>query len=307
MRSLSPLRYPGSKPTLVEYFEAFLHENFLWGTDIVEPYAGSASLSLALLKRDAVRRAYLVERDPLLYAFWKQIKNDPSALCKRLKGVKVSLPTWKRMQRFLAVDAPASEEILDLAVACIFLNRTNFSGIIKAKPIGGMSQGSEYKIDCRFNRKTLIAAVEEVGELAPRIEVAFGDAISYLRRRAAAIESGSAIVYVDPPYYLQGKKLYRYHYVEKDHRRLAKFLDESSFKWIVSYDNHPFIRKLFRNQKVVPIWLNYVVKESRRAQELLISNCRLLPVQYIDLGRRRRPALRADEPKATGIARLPIH
>jgi DNA adenine methylase len=292
MRSLSPLRYPGSKPNLAEYFEAFLRENLLWGTELVEPYAGSGSLSLALLRSGAISNAYLVERDPLLYAFWKQIKRDPDALCRRVRNVTVSLATWRRMQKFLNVDRPSHGDLLDLALACVFLNRTNFSGILGAKPIGGISQTSPYKIDCRFNKDTLIAGIQSVAELAPHLRVAFGDAIPYLRTHAQAFADRSALVYVDPPYYLQGRKLYRYHYSDRDHERLARFLDASAFKWIVSYDNHPFIRDLFKNQIVVPIWLNYVVKQSRRAEELLISNCKLLPVEYVDAGPGRRPAIR---------------
>lgn len=292
MRSLSPLRYPGSKPNLVEYFESFLRENLLWGRELVEPYAGSASLSLALLRSGAVSNAVLVERDPLLYAFWKQVKQDPDALCRRLRGVSVTLATWRRMQKFLVVDRPSQADTLDLATACVFLNRTNFSGILGAKPIGGMSQGSGYKIDCRFNKLRVIAGIESVAELAPKFRVVFGDAIAFLRQNARAFEQRASVVYVDPPYYLQGRKLYRYHYSDPDHLRLAAFLDASAFRWVVSYDNHPVIRRLFKNQTVVPIWLNYVVKQSRRASELLISNCRLLPVEYVDVGPRRHPAIR---------------
>jgi DNA adenine methylase len=283
---------------LVEYFETFLRENLLWGADLVEPYAGSASLSLALLKSGAVGRAVLVERDPLLYAFWKQVKYDPNALCERLRRLTVSLATWKRMQRFLAVREPSRKEILDLATACVFLNRTNFSGILKAKPIGGMSQASDYRIDCRFNKEVLVASILAASDLAHRIDVVFDDAIAYLRRRSAAIADRGAIVYVDPPYYAQGRKLYRYFYSDEQHQHLAAFLDASSFKWIVSYDNHPFIRRLFKSQAVVPIWLNYVVKQSRRAQELLISNCRLLPVKYVDVGGKGKVTQR---PRASGL------
>lgn len=292
MRSLSPLRYPGSKPNLAEYFKAFLRENLLWGTELVEPYAGSASLSLALLRSGAIAKAFLVERDPLLYAFWKQIKRNPDALCRKVRSVSVSLATWRRMQKFLKVDRPSDGDLLDLALACVFLNRTNFSGILSAKPIGGISQKSQYRIDCRFNRDTLIAGLQSVAELAPHMRVSFGDAISFMRSHAETFARRAAVVYVDPPYYLQGRKLYRYHYSDRDHERLARFLDASTFKWIVSYDNHPFIRRLFKKQVVVPIWLSYVVKQSRRVEELLISNCTLLPVEYVDAGPKRHPVIR---------------
>ena len=292
MRSLSPLRYPGSKPDLAEYFAALLSENLLCNADIVEPFAGSAALSLALLAARKVNRAFLVERDPLLYAFWRQMKLSPGALCDRINRVKVCIRTWHRMQRYLLVKTPDPSSVLDLATACVFLNRTNFSGILHAKPIGGISQSSIYPIDCRFNKKTVISSIENIACLMPQITVSFGDGVSYLRRNRRTIEANSRMVYVDPPYYEQGRKLYRYHYKDRDHLRLAEFLDSSTFRWVVSYDNHPFIRNLFKRQAIVPIFLNYVVKQSRRAEELLIANFPLLPVTYIEQGTKRRHAIR---------------
>jgi hypothetical protein len=45
----------------------------------------------------------------------------------------------------------------DIAVKCLFLNRTTFSGILhgRAGPMGGRKQQSDYKIDCRFNKDGL--------------------------------------------------------------------------------------------------------------------------------------------------------
>ena len=202
--------------------------------------------------------------------------------------MSVSLATWRRMQRYLRVTRPSEGDIPDLAAACVFLNRTNFSGILHAKPIGGISQSSGYSIGCRFTKDTLINSIESLADLADRIDIAFGDGVSYLKRHAVSIARRDAVVYVDPPYYLQGRKLYRYHFADEDHERLARFLDESQFRWLVSYDNHPFVRRLFKNHTVVPILLNYVVKQSRRAQELLISNMPLPAVAYMDLGPKRR-------------------
>jgi hypothetical protein len=78
---------------------------------------------------------------------------------------------------------------------------------------------------------------------------------------------GEALVYIDPPYVHWGYKLYRYHDREKDHRALARFTDAARFK------------RMFRGQKIVPIFLNHAVKRPRKAEELLISNIPLnLPV-----------------------------
>jgi len=277
---LSPFRYPGSKYVLADYFQSVIAENFLTGCHLYEPYAGGASLSLCLLSRGVISRATLVERDPLIYAFWKCVKTQPEELCKRIQQLTVSIPTWKRFRRYLAANALREYPLLDLGIAGLFFNRTNFSGIIAAKPIGGMSQQSDYKIGCRFNKARIVGMIEQIAKVSSALNVHYGDAISFLKRRREKIAKEHSLVYVDPPYLQQGKKLYRYHFVEKQHQKLAEFMNPATFKWIVSYDNHPTIRALFSEQRIVPIFLNYAVKKSRRAEELLIANIPLIPPVY---------------------------
>lgn len=284
----SPLRYPGSKYVLVEYFESMIHENLLSGCHFYEPYAGGASMSLSLLGREVISGATLVEKDPLVYAFWKCVHQQPDELCERILRLRVTLGTWKRFQKFLAPNALREHELIDLGLAGLFFNRANFSGIINAKPIGGMTQQSEYKIDCRFNKERIIRSILEIAKHRKRFSVHCGDAITFLRRRQEKIASGHSLVYIDPPYLQQGPRLYRYFYEESEHRGLAEFLNPSPFKWIVSYDNHPFIRSLFNSQQIVPIFLNYAVKRSRKADELLIANFPLREPSYEYRGTRRR-------------------
>jgi DNA adenine methylase len=269
----SPLRYPGSKSFLADYFEKVIEEAALAGCHFYEPCAGGASLSLCLLTRRVVTRVTLVERDPLIYAFWRCVVTRPDDLCERIEQLRVNVSTWRRFQPFLAPNALREYDLLDLGVAGLFFNRANFSGIIGAKPIGGMKQRSEYKIDCRFNRERLIAAICRIARFRDRITVRFGDAVAFLRQRHEKIASEHALVYVDPPYFKQGPNLYRYHYTLGQHVELAEFMNQSRFRyWIVSYDDHPFIRNNFSGQKIVPIFLNYAVKQSRKAVELLIAN-----------------------------------
>lgn len=279
---ISPLRYPGSKYILADYFERTIHENLFTGCHFYEPYAGGASMSLCLLGREAISRATLVERDPLVYSFWKCVQTQPDALCERITRLRVSVATWKRFQCYLSPNARSEYDLLDLGVAGLFFNRANFSGIINAKPIGGMSQASQYTIDCRFNKERLIDQIQQVAKLRRRFSVHFGDAVKYLRRRQEKIAGEHSFVYVDPPYLKQGRKLYRYFYRLEQHRGLAEFLNPAPFKWMVSYDNHPFIHELFQNQRIVPIFLSYAVKQSRKAEELLIANFPLAQPSYED-------------------------
>jgi DNA adenine methylase len=277
----SPLRYPGGKNGLVNYFEATLKENLLLGTHLHEVYAGGAAISLGMLSRDVIAKATLVERDPLVYSFWKAVKFYPEELCQEISRCKITLTTWKAFHRYLApTDSVSQHSIVKMGFAGLFLNRTNFSGIIDAGPIGGMEQKSDYLIDCRFNKKRIIEQITHIATLGPKLSVVFSDAVSYLRKHGTRILDKGGIAYLDPPYYQQGQRLYRYSYGKDDHRRLATLITQAQYPWIVSYDNHPYIRRLFAGQKIVPISLNYAVKESRKATELLISNIKLSKPTY---------------------------
>ena len=275
---ISPLRYPGSKQALVDYVASFLHANNFVGREWVEPCAGGASVALSLLSRGLVSRATIVEKDPLIYAFWKCLKTDAAVICEMVRGLDVSLKTWRRFLKYRVPDALDRYPIPELAVAGLFFNRVNYSGIIGAKPIGGMSQSSGYKIDCRFTKATVIDRMVGAAAVMDRMTVARDDVVSYLRRSQTRLALGNSVVYVDPPYYLQGRKLYRYHFADRDHVRLAEFLNAANFPWLVSYDNAPFVVNLFRGQTVRPIWLQYTVREARRADELLITNQDHLPL-----------------------------
>lgn len=278
----SPLRYPGGKSLLSTYVSGVLEENLLAGCTFYEPYAGGASVSLDLLRMGFIDKAVLIERDPLVYAFWHAVFNATDALCAAIEACPVTLETWHELQLTRAVDDPAKSAftLLQLGLAGLFFNRTNFSGIIGAGPIGGQGQNSAYKINCRFNKTALVRQIRAAALLASRVSVRFGDALTFLRTNAAKISAGFSFVYIDPPYYMQGRKLYRHHYMDGDHEALAKYITSQGYPWLVSYDDHPRIRELYASKQMQPIYLDYKVKSSRTAQELVISNLVIPPPVY---------------------------
>src|SRR5437870_2006498 len=99
---LSPLRYLGSKAGLVDYVVTLINENVLTGCHFYECHAGGASLGLGLLSRGVIGALTLVEKDPLLYAFWKSVVRQPGHLCQKVRRIDVTLSTWKRFQKYRA-------------------------------------------------------------------------------------------------------------------------------------------------------------------------------------------------------------
>lgn len=266
----SPLRYPGSKANLVDWVVSFLEENALKGVEFVEPYAGSASLSLNLLSRGVISSAMLFERDPLLFSFWYSVFNRTEELISLIERNSVSMETRAELAWLLKLDH-VHDDVVQMGFAGLIFNRTSFSGVLHAGPIGGASQNSRYKVDCRFNKSELIARIRACSDFSERVQVYFGDAVKALSD-ARNVDCSNRLFYVDPPYYLQGPKLYRYHYSFSDHIRLSEVLSEVGFNWLLSYDDHPAIRHLYRKFAHFQPSLRYSTKVPKKEFELILTN-----------------------------------
>ncbi len=273
----SPLRYPGSKASLVDYISILLKENYLEGCHFIEPYAGSAIVSLELLKKSLISKATILEKDPLVYAFWHSVFTNPYALIEKLYKLPINLDTWYKFQKYREAEKLESYPILEMGLAGLFFNRTNFSGILKAGPIGGRKQESRYKLDCRFNKNRLIQQIADLSTLSNHITVIYDDALDYLNRERKQFKNEECFFYIDPPYYEKGKSLYRYWYNHDDHKKLAHFLTRCDTPWLVSYDNHENIRKIYRRANLVEVYFDYTVSQYRKEREILISNIKIPP------------------------------
>lgn len=269
-KPLSPFRYPGSKASIASNVDSILMAHADDFDVFIEPYAGSASVSLRVLQSGFLKKVIIGERDPLLYSFWKVVFSNVEDLIQRIETAEITLDNWKEQKKFLSVEFPCDENIQDLAFSALYLNRTNFSGVLHSGPIGGMEQKSNYKIDCRFNKKDLIEKIISINKLSDCVDVYFGDAINLIKENS---DNPRAVFYIDPPYFVQGKKLYRHHYKLQDHYSLAEALNLVSGKWFLSYDNHDVIEALYEGNLFLYPNFKYSTKAPKTERELLISNC----------------------------------
>jgi DNA adenine methylase len=278
-RDVSPLRYPGSKQKLVKYFERILSFNSVSPDVIVEPFVGGGSTFLYFLVCRLAQKAIIGDRDRVIYSFWKVLFSQPQILIDFVLHVKVNVDTFYEYK-----DIAKNEQSFDnetLAKACLFLNRTSFSGIIahSAGPIGGRSQVSQYKIDCRFNRKLLVDKIRYINSFADSVIVLnhdWGATVSYAQDWAAKENNtGHLFFYFDPPFFYKAQGLYRTFFEYSDHERLCKFLFSFPEPWILSYDNASEIRAMYGNNIYKPLHVEmpYSVNShaKRIEKELIIT------------------------------------
>jgi len=279
----SPLRYPGGKASLSSYIEKVIQVNEKSGCQFIEPYAGGASISIALLQKGVIGSSILIERDPLLYSFWKAVFDYTYELCTLIEDTDINIDTWNRLCKNRNIEIPISTKISELGFAALFLNRTNFSGILKAGPIGGQAQEGKYKIDCRFNKRSLIKTISFLSLYRDRVEVVWSDGLSYLKSNRTSLSQKNSFAYIDPPYYAKGKSLYRYYFDNNDHIQLANHIKTCQYPWLLSYDNCVFINNLYNNNLTQlnrrTLYFDYSAGKSKKEKELLISNLEIPPLE----------------------------
>jgi len=276
-RYLTPLRYPGGKAKLANYIKLLLRTNRLGDAHYVEPYAGGASVALALLLGEYVTHVHINDLDRSVFAFWHSVLNETEALCRLIRDTRLSIREWRRQR---AIQRRAREiGLLELGFSTFFLNRTNRSGIIcSGGVIGGVGQSGEWKLDARFPRAALIARVEAIASYRGRISLHNADAGVLLECLLPDLPRKS-LVYLDPPYYVKGRRrLYANFYEHADHAAMATILAEAQRPWIVSYDDVPQVRAIYRGYRHRAYRVSYTARERCRGAEVMFfSNGLMLP------------------------------
>jgi DNA adenine methylase len=248
----SPLRYPGGKGKVGNYIKLVILDNDLVGCEYVEPYAGGASIALTLLFEEYADRVHINDINRGVFAFWDAVLRRPDEFCRRITSVRLSVREWER-QRATYRDPQADP--LDLGFATFFLNRTSRSGIIGGGVIGGLNQTGRWKLDARFNREQLIKRVQRIARFGSRISLTQLDAALYMKDVLPTL--ARPFVYLDPPYYANGSKLYENSYLPGDHAAIASIVGTLKVPWIVSYDAVPQVAALYARRKRIGYDLHY--------------------------------------------------
>jgi len=281
----TPLRYPGGKTLMTPFLTDILIENKMVNSLYAEPYAGGAGAAINLLFNGSVERIAINDAAIGIYSFWHSLVYDSKKFVNKIHKTNVSLDEWN-IQR--AIFKKSLKPSFELGFATFFLSRTNRSGILAAGPIGGQDikrqQEARYKIDCRFNKELLIEKVKKIAKYKQFILVSNDDALVFLKK----IKSKNSLVYLDPPYYKQGKALYMDYYKHENHVELSRFLGKKHpFRWILSYDNVAEIRQLYSEFPLYNFDLCYTAHEIKNGSELLTHSNNLTLPNPLIIGRTR--------------------
>lgn len=234
----SVFRYPGGKTWLVPHIRKWLCSLAESSSQLIEPFAGGAIVSLTAVAEGLVDRALLVELDEQVAAVWRAaLSNDAEWLADKIRDFNLNKATLE--QELLKEPCTIKES----AFKTILRNRVYHGGIL-APGSGLIKHGENGKgITSRWYPKTLRRRLLKIAAMRDRITFIEGDGMNVLRENATRKDT---VYFIDPPYTASGKKagarLYTYN--QLNHEELFRICSSLAGDFLMTYDNADGVREL---------------------------------------------------------------
>lgn len=197
-----------------------------------------------------------------LVNLYKQIQTNSTEFYDRLWWLLCSRDEYYRLLYVIQHEREALTD-LDRAVYYYFIIKNAFGG----RFVSGFKFSKKQPPRSAINHDTLVA-------LSERLSNTYIENLSF-ERLIKNYDYEETLFYCDPPYVVaDGTNYYQFVFDEAQHHLLHSKLSEIKGKFILSYDDVPFIRKLYKGfkiEKTKPI--RYTLTQKQKIKhELLISN-----------------------------------
>ena len=211
---ISPFRYPGGKTWFVPAFRLWLQQTVGIGIRVVEPFAGGASVSLAMLAEGRAKKAHLIEKDDAVRNVWWALSLGLAD--KIIEVLERETESEERAREFLQEPILIGAVSARAAAQTILLNRLSYSGVM-TRGAGLMAGGENGRgLFSRWYPETIYDRLRRIDGMRHRLVVPPRDTDGVAVLRAAAefpsLETVARhVFFIDPPYEGPGRRLYHEH------------------------------------------------------------------------------------------------
>ena len=279
----SPLRYPGGKSRALKFLAKHLPRDF---AEYREPFFGGGSVGLFLAQalmeaKKAAENSLFAPDSPRecrffasdlnydVYCFWQVLKTQSTALIGEIQALKDQAKDGRELYGAILRRRDGDLSEIQRAVDFFVLNRITFSGVADC---GGYSQKA---FESRFTQ----SSIERLAGIAPILR---GFSFSHAGYEELLFLGGEGVfIFLDPPYFSATKsRLYGRNgdlHLGFDHARLCENLKKTAHKFLLTYDDCEYIRKLYADFCIKEYDLQYGMnnfkrQSAARGRELLIGN-----------------------------------
>lgn len=265
----SPLRYPGGKSRAIKYISPLIPEF----DEYREPFVGGGSVFVYLKQRYPNRKFWINDVYENLYHFWERSQTQTDDLISQINIWKSEYSSGHELHHYLKENIDSFDSLKKAAAFFVF-NRITFSGTTES---GGFSNGAFQK---RFTESSIERA-KLLAKVLPKTKITNFD-----YQQVVEADGNNVFIFLDPPYYSARKSaLYGKNgilHTGFDHYRFAETMKNSKHKWLITYDNSPFIKELFSFAYIVEWNLKYGMRNvskysDQNGEELFIANYDIEP------------------------------
>ena len=227
----SPLRWVGGKYRVRDKIIALFPAH----TCYVEVFSGAAWVLFGKPPK-ASKCEVLNDLDGELVNFWRVIKHRPAEFCEAAAWMLASRELSERTRQLDGVGDEIARAVKFYSVLRLAY------GAKRVKCHFGVRREKRPEIHWPLLR-------EEVGKIVARLRQVWIENLHW-DRCVAIYDRQDSFFYLDPPYRCEGARSYRHTFNDDDHAALAEALARAKGKWLLSYNDDPLIRKLYRRPGV---------------------------------------------------------
>lgn len=250
-----PIAYIGGKNRIAtQIIELFpKHKTF------VEVFAGGAQV---FFHKEPSSVEVLNDLDTDVVTFFRVCQSHHGELVRYLKFIVTSREWFKLLQE----QDPKGLTDIQRAARFFYLQKNAYAGLVHHRNFG-----YSVKEPSRFNPERIPDLIENTHKRLARVQIECLPYQDILKR----YDRPTTLFYLDPPYF--GLKLYNFNFTEADFVELARRLASINGKFILSLNDVPEVRRIFRQFHFREIDLAYTAQQTagKRFRELLITNYRL--------------------------------
>lgn len=236
---------------LVERISAVPH------TLYAEPFVGMGGVFFRRPSRPKKEVINDISADVVLLFRWLQRHYQ-----QVLDALKWQICSRAEFTRLLGTD-PSKLTELERVARFLYLQRTGFGGKVHSRSYGVTRTNA-----ARFDLTKLVPMLEDVHERLCGVDI---ECLPY-QKFITLYDTPGTLFYLDPPYFgtedYYGKGLFS----AADYEALRALLEAIKGRFIMSINDHPEIREMFKGFVITPVRLNYRVGgDVTPARELIIS------------------------------------
>lgn len=307
----SCISYPGSKRKCIDMIMDLVPEGI---EDWREPFMGSLSVTLGFLQSEKSRdckRFVVGDLAPEIWALWAGIQKDHKKVCEIIETWwNEKIPSYEEAINSGNLKSEENKALYEKyekegralwkwsqEVDCTKLSleeRAARTWIVNRISFSAMGDSGSISVDNFMSfRLGHMDKIRDVAPMLKKLEIINAP----FQVTMDNLDKEKSFIFLDPPYANQEKSgLYGRNgdtHHGFPHKEFAELCKNTEAKWLVTYDDSIFVRKLFRSKKIfiVPFRIIYTMamkanEDALAGEELFIANYDIRPEKesYDEIG-----------------------